>query len=572
MAVSLIFFIENKKRINLAAFITLFIYSISFTIYYNFSVNGYNARIHYVEWGFYLISILVISSVNWDKGKLLNTLAIAIILSGLIQVFHSIDDMQNDLGRILGNTIYPNFLSMLLIAGITASLFLVIDNYFSKQRRWGLIYIIPIIILFFAAFRTGSRNIMILLPLMVFILLFQYRKRIAFIGLAAVILIIFLIPSHSKYRLLHEGENNPYGVQRMNIYKQVIDIMIHHPCGIGYNNLYYYTLQNNFPVEGRIGRYAVHAKVAHNEYLEWAVNTGIIGSIILLLLFAYIIIQIKKSRIGHNADKLLMTLFLLYCAMSLFDSALYLPYNAVIFIIAVGILIGKSKMVFKPVYIISVIPLFIIIWAFDISDIYGTYRIQSLNSKLNSKNEISLNIYKDISNELKHLYSITGKPQCIESDIIISEILLERTGYVEYFQEILNGYSVLLNKYPMEYRYYITYAQMLNEYKNTVLRRNSNIDSLIIANYEKGLEYDPYRPFNRYAYVIQLMNMGDTASAISQLKTAVEYEPYFLNGLQGLYRLTDDTLFLEKMNLIINDIDNFLKQARMDYEKKLLQY
>lgn len=561
---------RNRQNINMPVFFILTGYLITCALYYNFSVNSYNIRMHFAEYGFYMYAMLIIASIDWNARKLFKTLSHALIVSGLIQIAYSLGDLGRGAGRIEGNTAYPNFLSLLLIAGLAASIYLIIEQWIREKNKWGIVYIMPLLILLFGIFRTGSRNILILIPLMLFTVVFFYRKKWALIGLAAAVIIIVLVPSHSKYRLLHEKENNPYGVQRINIYKQVTGIAARHPLGIGYNNLQYFTLQNNFPVEGRVGRYAANARIAHNEYLEWLVNTGLAGIILFVILLFYIIRFIGRNKLNNALNKLVLTLIILFAIMSLFDNALYLPYNAMPLFICMGLLFNGRTHGNRPVMRYAVIIMLICLWIVNITDIYAHHRINKINRQLKNS-EMDVSGYRNINNELSLLHVITGKPQYVVSQIRISEILYNKTNEVQYFQHMLDNYNYLFKSYPMEFTHYLSYARLLQKYRHSLLRMNDNLPEKIDRSYGQAIQLCPFNPFYRYEYSRFLLSEEDTAAAVSQLNTAIQNEPNFISGINVLYNITGNKLYERQLDSIYKNYKNLSDNAVTDYERMLLK-
>lgn len=570
LAFLILYLREGKRFINMPAFIILAAYVILCAMYYNFSANSYNVRMHFVEYGFYIVIMLITGSIDWDREKLFGILSHAVIVSGLIQFAYSLNDLTSRSGRIQGNTVYPNFLALLLLTGAIAAVFLFIHYYIRQRKYRGLIYIVPFILLIFGTFRTGSRNIIVLLPIAVFIIIFLFRKKWAFIGLFATLIIIMLMPSHSKQRLLHERQINPYGVQRINIYKQVANIALRHPLGIGFNNLQYYTLKNNFPVEGRVGRYAANAKIAHNEYLEWIANAGIAGVALIAVIIIYLILFLKNGWEAHICKKFVISLMTVFAVMAVFDNVLYLPYNAVIFFFLLGIIMNSMKRSNKPIYTFALIFILFILFSADIADIYAQHRVDIINSNLNNEN-VEETEYMHIADELTMLHVLSGNPQFIETYIDISEILFNRTNGIEYFQNMLDGYNILLMNCPMEYRYYLGYAELLKKYRYSILRMNENIQEKINQCYVNAIELNPYNPFIRYEFAQFLLSEGDTAAAVSQISTAVENEPNFIRGVSALNNITGNKLYERQLDSIYNNYKNLSDNAVTDYERMLIK-
>jgi hypothetical protein len=165
---------------------------------------------------------------------------------------------------------------------------------------------------------TGSRIILVL----IFILPFFLFKRKFFALIAPILLgLVLLIPNPIKKRVT--GKVEVYSLQRPKIWKQAIKTGLDKPItGWGLRNYQKASLRYNFPVEGKYSR---TAKIAHNQFLQYFAEGGIILFLSYLFLFFVFFSNFK------NLGKFERTLIMVVLIHSIFDNVLYLPANFLIF-------------------------------------------------------------------------------------------------------------------------------------------------------------------------------------------------------------------------------------------------
>ncbi len=124
--------------------------------------------------------------------------------------------------------------------------------------------------------------------------LLAFVGGVAFVGLyrfgrvfLAVLLLCLLagmiIPNPLQQRVLTVGTEDPYAFTRLDIWKNSLQRIADHPWGVGLGLYKYTSLQYRFPIEGAIARYGKRAESAHNEYLQMAVELGLVGLAIFLV-------------------------------------------------------------------------------------------------------------------------------------------------------------------------------------------------------------------------------------------------------------------------------------------------
>lgn len=186
-------------------------------------------------------------------------------------------------------------------------------------------------VLFFAfSILTASRIVLVLILVLP---AFLFKRKI-FACVAPILLgLVLLVPNPVKKRVM--GKVEVYSLQRPNIWKQAIKTGLDRPItGWGLRSYQNASLRHNFPVEGKYSR---KSKIAHNQFLQYFAEGGLILFLSYLYLFFVFFTNFKK--IG-NFEKILITVIFIH---SLFDNVLYLPTNFLVFIILLFTAIASAE-------------------------------------------------------------------------------------------------------------------------------------------------------------------------------------------------------------------------------------
>ena len=302
---SVFLFIEKESRIEKNKFLLpVTVFTGASLIAALFSPALLTSMEGFLEYFAYLIFFLSLLLIKPDKKLLLLSVFVFCLIELAVCFF------QIGSARVSGTYEYANFFVFPLVFGFIYSLN--IKNKFLKYSLMTLFFIFSIL--------TGSRIVLIFILILPFFLL----KRKAFALIAPVLLgMVLLIPNPVKKRVI--GKVEIYSLQRPNIWKQAIKTGLDRPLtGWGLRSFEKASLRHNFPVEGI---YSKKAKIAHNEFLHYFAEGGIILSLAYLYLFIVFFINFKK--IGRFERVLILTVFI----HSLFDNVLYLPANFLILIV-----------------------------------------------------------------------------------------------------------------------------------------------------------------------------------------------------------------------------------------------
>lgn len=121
----------------------------------------------------------------------------------------------------------------------------------------------------------------------------RYGKSSLFL-LLVVILGTILFPNPLKQRLMDVGTQDPYAYTRIEIWDDATKRVQDHPMGIGLGMYKYASFQYRFPIEDAIVHYGKRAETAHNEYLQLAVELGIVGLAFFVLIIMVWTAEIKR--------------------------------------------------------------------------------------------------------------------------------------------------------------------------------------------------------------------------------------------------------------------------------------
>ncbi len=258
----------------------------------------------FLEYFAYLIFFVSLLLIKPDKEKLLLSIFVFCLIELIVCFF------QLNSPRVSGTYGYANFFVFPLVFGFLYSLRL--GNKIMKYSLMALFFVFSIL--------TASRIVLILI--LVLPVLFVKRKVFAFFA-PILIGLVLLIPNPIKKRVIVKVQT--YSLQRPNIWKQAIRTGLNRPIvGWGLRSFEKASLKYNFPVEGK---YSKKAKIAHNQFLQYFAE----GGMILFLSYAYLffVFFINFKKFGE-IQRILITIIFIH---SLFDNILYLPVNFLIFIV-----------------------------------------------------------------------------------------------------------------------------------------------------------------------------------------------------------------------------------------------
>lgn len=332
----------------------------------SFSVMLSPYRHHSMHWLMVLTSyamfmyLVVFFISRWDQVfVLLGAFVAMATFEGLLSVIQ----LDKGASRPSGTFFNPNFL-----AGYMAAAWTVLLAYMAFQptrryrlqagqnRRWAQITGIglPLSLLLgltLAIMWTGSRGGMLAAGVgasIVMLARFGWRGLLLLFSLCLVGLAF--IPNPFLNRVIAEHTMNAVTYARWEMWESAVRISMDHPLGIGLGLYQYVFPQYAFSVESQITRYGTLAQTPHNEYVQVAVEVGILGLAIFgwgILRIAKLIRNILSQRLARRQRYLLVGVagaiggLLAHAAV---DSNLHEPALAIVLTLCVSIVVSSDKL------------------------------------------------------------------------------------------------------------------------------------------------------------------------------------------------------------------------------------
>lgn len=106
----------------------------------------------------------------------------------------------------------------------------------------------------------------------------------------ALIVLVMLLPTPWRDRVLAEHQLNPVTYARVQMWQQAMRIMMDHPFGVGLGLYQYVSPRYAFPVEQQVLRYGQVARTPHSELAQIGAELGVIG----LVLFGWGVVEVAR--------------------------------------------------------------------------------------------------------------------------------------------------------------------------------------------------------------------------------------------------------------------------------------
>lgn len=330
-------FIKEEKVIieRNIFFIPIAIFVVSSFIITIFSPALISSFIGFIEYFSYFLFFLSLIILKPEKNKFLFVL----FIFSLIELVVCYTEVRG--GRVNGTYNYASYIVIPLFLG-----FLYSFNLNKKVLKYALMVLFLV-----AALLTGSRIVFVFILILPFFLI---KRKILWAVIPILISIILIIPNPVGRRI--KGQVDIYSLQRPYLWKQATLTAMDRPIvGWGLRNYEKVSLKYNFPVKGKYER---AAKIAHNQFLQYFADGGVILLFAYILIFYVFLLNFRKLNI---MERTLIGLILIH---SLFDNTVYLPTNFLIFL-SVLYVSDREEKKYKIVLsrnVIKLIPLLAILY------------------------------------------------------------------------------------------------------------------------------------------------------------------------------------------------------------------
>jgi len=311
----------------------------------------------------FLLAILIIGCVRDEKNiKVMTVYCIAgLIVGALYAVYQSLTGQFSVsniyVQRAAGLRADPNDTAMLLLSGVPLSVYWLFQL---KSKALKIIPAISIVVLLIGIVLTGSRGGFVALAL-IFLAIYLKRPTIiaTFVAVFIMVLAVTLAPDSYKERIEslvtgQEKHGSKSLESRSKLLSQGLTVFMNHPVlGVGAGNFGAAFMEslNSAEFSGSSGL-AITGNThlaAHNMYLEFFVENGIIGGGLLISIFLLSIIKLMKfDRENRQYQRSIYSLpfCILLALLGMYFAGLFLSQgkNSVLwFIIGLGLSITNIK-------------------------------------------------------------------------------------------------------------------------------------------------------------------------------------------------------------------------------------
>ncbi|OIO76271.1 MAG: hypothetical protein AUJ85_00920 [Elusimicrobia bacterium CG1_02_37_114] len=396
-----------------------------------------------------------------------------------------------------------NLIAGFLATGTIVSLCLIFSSQTGKNQK--ILLWIGLLIILTAQILLFSRGAWVALIIGLAVLFaFNWRKLlmpVLILILFCSTISLFIIKPHLLDKTGFKFFT-PYGTARTLIWRVALNGFLHKPLlgwGIkSFENVYY---KFALPFEEEVGRYGRSTRFAHNEYLHIAVETGIIGLAIFLLL---IFLVIKEAIIWLKSDDGIdywqkiacITSIIAILIHSLFDFNLHSPIitYSLIFFSANCV---RKKELFSIPPVVSIIAKFAVIIliianiltfsAFVFAKQFRYYRTANTINPLDSGYYERVALLSTDDNIKEKFFNIAIKldPQNSFLHQKLAQYYLSKSE----FNQAVRHYTAAIELNPCNPFFYSELAEIY--YKN-------NETDIALKFYKKSVELEPFYVFAHY--------------------------------------------------------------------------
>jgi len=508
-----LFWLSKRNTIPLSVFTIPFL---SFIFWYLitcfYSLNPIMGAVHFLSLLVYFIvmHLSIESDSDEIRKKFVNLYILSSIILSIVVCIQFSFNWKNYIRLgILPSAHFPNH--NLLAGFLTIGIIFILGKLFVEKKldiKQVLFYWLSAVIIITAMVITFSRGAWIGLISGIFLLfLSDYRKILrTFFGFLILLLVLFIVvPQDYSAKWFAHKFLNPIGKSRLIIWQTCFNAFTARPLtGWGAGSLREAYLKFSVPAEWEIGRYSNYTRFAHNEYLDLATETGLIGLALYLWLIYSVFSSMKKS-IEEPFIRYFLSAIVSIFVHSFFDFNLHLPviFYTLSFLVGISAKKEKSLKMTLPIKNIGyAMSIFIIL--INIS-LFTSQTMLYLGEREQSKNEFTQAYrYYNIAciyNPLNFLAwqkkaQVSNSPTEAERSYKIALLLNPNDSFINY--ELAHLYS-----------------------------HNNRIDDSI-EEYKLAIKKNPYNPFFRFELAELLLKKGLIKSAKVLYQEAVKLEPFYL--------------------------------------------
>ena len=485
---------------------------------------------------------------------------------------------------LLGPFVNANYLASFVLPGLAIC---VATLLFSSSMRLRLAAAGAGLFLYYGIGQTSSRGAIVSAGAILAVAGFRMARRrslplvrIALAGSLIILLTLAVNPSLVR-KFMDRGQHDPFNYARGGIWLGTLSMISQYPVtGVGLGHYYYFGKQFTPYVEGSITHYRKWPNIAHSEYLQYAAEIGIPGTMLLMGIGGYLLILAWRRSPGISPDHSVVQESALLAATGLAVHAL-VDNNWTVPVLAAGLavisqadLLPQREDRRRPLsksWRHALAMALVAVWI-------DAALIPAVGLHFNEVGHEAHAADDFKSAELNHRLALAILPRY--------SILLDNLGTVyldEYMKtkepEFLDRAEILFADSMRENPYFDVPAGHFEAVLVQRLTEDPQKDRAIhrrIADTGKHqLRADPFNPFIRKNIAEAFYNLGDLNRACEELLKAIQIEPNYIPGHSRLaewYREAGKIEESEKYRKQATQLRNYFQntQVRDPFDSLLL--
>ena len=400
-----------------------------------------------------------------------------------------------------------------------------------------------------------------------------YRFGKVFLGIMVLCLLVgAVVPNPLHTRLTTIEDRDPYAFTRLEIWKSSLQRIAEHPWGVGMGLYKYASFQYRFPVEGGVSRYGKRAESAHNEYLQMAVELGVVGLVLFLAGLALLrlsIVATLKRGLGSWEQGAVIGIsggllgFFLHAGV---DSVFHEPALVLLILLFVGMILALKRLTAverAPVWVlplpyhparVALVGVFALMMALAmIQPAAAWYAYEK------GEGEAAAGRDEQALAWFQRATLVDPGTASYRDAVALAEVrLYHRSGDPQRLLQAVEELQAGLELNPLDARF----AHRLGTLHVLLADRIASGGQRMVlvqqaaSFYEQAIRLDPYSPFNYLELGKIRRGQGRVEEARACFRQATSYEPNFLPARLQLAELS---LALGETTIAASEYDEILK-------------
>jgi tetratricopeptide (TPR) repeat protein len=376
-----------------------------------------------------------------------------------------------------------------------------------------------------------------------FVGLYRYGRSFVVILLLG-LLAVAIIPNPLQQRVVAIGAQDPYAYTRLEIWKDSLKRVVDHPWGAGLGMYKYLSFLYRFPIEKAVVQYQKRAESAHSEYLQMAVELGVVGLLIFLVGAGLVGKEIGDSLSGplegweRGAVAGLAGGVLGILAHAFVDSVFHEPAIVLVLVLSVGLIVVIKRLKaphalverrvawpYRPARVALILLLATVLAILTIRPAAAWYAFEVGEREMSSGRADRALDWFEWATRID-----PGTSGYHDALAFAAFTLYRQSGDMHRLRQTMESLQVGLELNPLDARlaHRLGALFVLMADRDTGGHEQGTLRARAVAHFQQAIQLDPYSPFNYFEIGKLHRSEGRAEEAMAWFRRATQFEPNFL--------------------------------------------